>query len=368
MKKTVLIAPDSFKGSMSAKEVAEIIAGDVKKYTDFEPICIPIADGGEGSIDCLLSAIKGKRYEVDVKSPEWKDTKACYAICEDGKAIVEFAQSSGITKQDSFQATKATSYGFGQVIKAALDQGARDFILCLGGSATTDGACGMAAALGVVFLNEKKESFVPDGGTLSDICQISFEQMDERIKESTFLVMCDVENTVCGPNGAAYVYGPQKGAKAEELPMLDSGLHHLAKLLEETMDRDFLVIKGGGAAGGAGMGCVAFLNAKLQSGIDVILDLYQFDSLLDNCEMVVTGEGKLDEQSLMGKVLSGIKRRSGQKPIIAFCGICELPASKLLQNGIQAVEIGRGIALSEAMKNGRKYLQEKSNEVWKGIF
>lgn len=364
----IIILPDSFKGSMTSGQVSEIIAGEIRKVSDCETKCFPIADGGEGSVDCILSFTGGEKQVCRVMSPENKEIEAYYGITEAGRAIIEFAESSGITKQTSYEATKATSYGFGQLILDALNRGIRQFTLCLGGSATTEGACGMAAALGVRFFDADGKQFVPVGESLQKIRQIDLQEMDPRIEESTFEVMCDVENPLYGLKGAAYVYGPQKGADGQQVELLDAGLQHLSEVVMQLTGKDLSQVPGAGAAGGAGFGLMVFLRGRLRSGIDVVLDLCEFDREIKEASLVITGEGKLDHQSLMGKVLSGIKRRSGETKVVSFCGICDLEQQVLEQAGVRAVEIGRGIPLEESMQNGPKYLQEKCKAFCKEYF
>lgn len=354
-----IVIPDSFKGSMSSVEVATILADKLREKTEYDVVSLPIADGGEGSTECILKAVGGSLYTHVVKSPERKDIEASFGITSDGVGVVEIAQSSGITRQTSYNAMEATTYGFGQLIKAALDKGARKFYLCLGGSATTDGGCGMAAALGVTFINRAGEAFVPVGGTLKDIEKIDLSTMDSRVQETEFIVMSDVENPLYGPLGAAHVYAAQKGATPEQIIELDAGLQHFGDLLGDSYEN----LPGAGAAGGAGCGCAYFLHAVMQSGIEAMLSLCHFDKQLKDCELILTGEGKLDRQSLMGKVLSGIRKHSGSIPIVSFCGISEADADILKKQNISVVEIGRGVPLEDSMKNGKEYL-EKAFEEW----
>ncbi len=358
----IIIIPDSFKGSMSAVEVADIIAEEAAKAGFENCIKIPIADGGEGSVECVLAGLGGCKEYVSVKSPEYKDITAYYGITEDETAIIEIAESSGITKQSSYQATEATTYGFGQLIFDALNKNCRSFLLCLGGSATTDCGCGMAAALGVRFLDVKGKEFLPTGGTLSRVDRIDISKLDTRIAESVFTVMCDVENPLYGEQGAAYVYGPQKGASPEEVLVMDEGLRHISKKLEEATAVDYSKVQGSGAAGGAGCGCMAFLGAKLQSGIASMLEISRFDGEKQDCKLIITGEGKIDEQSMMGKVLSGIRAHAGDIPMVAFCGIATAPKEVLDERQIKVIEIGRGIPLEESMYNGKIYLRNKAKE------
>ena len=352
----IIVIPDSFKDSMSSPEVADILAAAAMKYVKCDVIKIPIADGGEGSVDCILRAKGGTRRLATVHSPEGTLIEAAFGIVDGNTAVIEIAESSGLTKQTGFHALDATTYGFGELIKAALDAGCRNFFLCLGGSATTDCGCGMAAALGVRFYNVDNETFVPTGGTLSEVAEIDLSHLDQRVGQSTFTVMSDVTNPLYGPMGAAYVFAPQKGATGEEVKILDAGLAHIAGLIEGCCHVDSHM-SAAGAAGGTGYGCAAFLSAKIVSGIDGLLRLCRFDTLLQDCGLIVTGEGCLDSQSLMGKVLSGIRQHSGDIRIVSFCGICKIPADELADRNISAVEIGRGIPLEESMRRGCHYLR-----------
>ncbi len=355
----LLIIPDSFKGSMPSLEVAEIIEKEAIRY-GLQTQVIPIADGGEGTVDCVLRALGGHKEYKKVFSPEGKEIEAYYGITRENTAVIEIAESSGITKQSTYRALEATTYGFGQLIEDALNKGCRNFLLALGGSATTDCGCGMAAALGVCFRNEAGETFVPVGGSLSQVAAVDVNTIDARIREARFTVMCDVENPLYGLQGAAYIFGPQKGASAEEVALLDEGLRHVSCKIEAVTGKTLVMEKGSGAAGGTGYACQMFFDAKLQSGIEAILEISDFDRHKKDSDLIITGEGKIDEQSMMGKVLSGIKTHADKLPIVAFCGICTADKSVLEQNDIRVIEIGRDISLQEAMSNGRIYLQEKA--------
>lgn len=383
----IIIIPDSFKGSMSSTQVSDLLERAI--FDSFGQICgekndkkpghrdckpeiikLPIADGGEGSVDCLLRTLGGTKEFVTVKNPEGIEISAYYGISNENVAFIEIAESSGLTKQKSFRAMEATTYGFGQLILAALDKGIREFLLCLGGSATTDAGCGMAAALGVRFINEAGESFVPVGGTLHEIRDIDFTGLDQRILQSKITVMSDVENPLYGPNGAAYVYAGQKGASEKEKELLDKGLFAFHEVLKQVTHTDYESFKGGGAAGGAGLGCVVFLKAQLQSGIDTMLSLLKFEESLKECDLVVTGEGKLDEQSLMGKVLCGIVRHTKDRkiPVASFCGICKVEEGVLSRYGVTAVEISKKVALEEAIQNGPLYLKKAAMQYFDAYF
>ena len=233
----------------------------------------------------------------------------------------------------------------------------RDFFLCLGGSATTDGGCGMAAALGVQFLDDHDNSFVPSGATLGIISRIDMGGIDERVLASDFTVMCDVNNPLYGPSGAAHVYAPQKGADNAQVHILDLGLRHLSKVFLQTFGTDYAHIPGSGAAGGLGFGCMAFLKAKLESGIDAILRLSDFKKHLADADLIITGEGKLDDQSFSGKVLSGILRNAGDVPVVSICGVCDVEESKLDEHGLIVFQTSEGISAAESLENPEKYLK-----------
>ncbi|MBO7336648.1 MAG: glycerate kinase, partial [Lachnospiraceae bacterium] len=232
MNKKVIIIPDSFKGSLTSEEAAAILKKSAEN-AGFEALAFPIADGGEGSVNSILSVKGGTRFFKTVTGPDGNDIEAMYGITSDNIAVIEIAESSGITKQKEPHPMTAGTFGFGSLIRDALDRGARKFLLCLGGSASTDCGTGMAAALGVVFLNEKKESFVPCGETLSDIANVDISGLDKRISESSFCVMTDVTNPLYGPEGAAYVFAPQKGADPEQVKKLDMGLKNAAEHIEK---------------------------------------------------------------------------------------------------------------------------------------
>lgn len=365
----VIVIPDSFKGSMSSREVADILTESAKRYLKCDVVKLPIADGGEGSVDCILRTRGGTRKSVPVHSPEGKPIEAEFGVIDEKTAVIEIAESSGLTKQTGFHALEAGTYGFGEQIRAALDMGYRDFFLCLGGSATTDCGCGMAAALGGRFQDKEGKDFIPVGGTLSEVSFIDLSCLDPRIAQSSFTVMSDVSSPLYGPMGAAYIFAPQKGASEAEVEILDAGLRHIAEIIERDCRTD-CHMDAAGAAGGTGYGCAAFLKAKLVSGIEGLLALCGFDALVKDCDLIVTGEGRLDRQSLMGKVLSGIRRHAGNIEIVSFCGICEVPPDELAKEHITPVEIGRGIELTESMERGAYYLgiaadsyfQKKSKE------
>lgn len=322
MIRKLIVAPDSFKGTISAERVSDIISEELLAADPrLEILRMPIADGGEGSLKAIMSVTGGELFTESVIGPGGDNIDASYGIAADGTAIIEMAESSGITRQKELHPMSSSTYGLGQLIKAALDKGARNFILCVGGSATTDGGCGMAAALGAEFLSPDEMKLMPCGQTLSDIIRIDLSCLDSRIAESHFTVMCDVENPLFGPDGAAYVYGPQKGADPEQQAILDEGLSHLNDLLMKMGFCDFGNYPGAGAAGGLGAGCIAFLGAELKKGSEEILRLFGFEEEAERADLIITGEGAFDFQSLQGKVFSGIRKYAGNKPVVVICGI-----------------------------------------------
>ena len=354
----VIIAPDSFKGVLTSKQVTDIIADEVSKaFSGCEIAKMPIADGGEGSVDTIISSVGGSIYEATVLSPDDMQISASYGIAGNTAAILEMAQSSGITRQNGLHPMTATTYGFGQLILAALDRGAREFMLGIGGSASTDGGCGMASALGVRFANGQGNHFVPCGETLCDIASIDMSGIDKRVAESKFTVMCDVDNPLYGINGAAHIYSPQKGASPEQVLELDKGLRHYGDVLKKHFGKDFSLTPGAGAAGGLGAGCVAFLGAELKSGIEAILKICDFSRHVSGADLIITGEGKLDSQSFQGKVLYGIMQEAGDVPVWSICGVCDCDPVTLRENSLTVFEASEGVSIEESKSNPEKYLR-----------
>lgn len=339
MKKIVII-PDSFKGTMSSKEVGEIIREEaLRSWPEAEIIRAEVADGGEGSVEALLSVLPGNRNYVTVSGPYKEKIKAYYGMIGE-TAVIEMAAAAGLPLVGTRLAAGATTtYGVGELILDALNQGAKKIILGLGGSATNDGGTGMAAALGVHFLDKNGERFVPVGDTLEQIDRIEMEELDMRLKNVQIVAMCDVSNPLCGAQGASAVFGPQKGATEEDVKRLDKGLLHLAEEIVKAGGMDVLQLPGGGAAGGMGAGAVAFLGAELQSGIDVVLDTIHFEEMLEGCSLVITGEGKIDGQSVQGKVVSGVAKRAKEKdvPVLVVVGAIDEGAEAVYDLGVSAI-------------------------------
>ena len=322
MKKCIVIS-DSFKGTLSSLEICSIARESIPKFfPQCQVVTVPVADGGEGTVECFVQAIGATSVVVPVTGPYGEPISAMYAHKEQ-LAIIEMAAAAGLPMVgEKKNPETTTTYGVGQLIAHAVENGCRDILLGLGGSATNDGGCGCAAALGVRFYDKNGKEFVPTGKTLADIDHIDASQAKAKLDGVTITVMCDVENPLCGPNGAAHVFGPQKGADEAMVERLDRGLGHLAQVVERDLGVSVAQIPGAGAAGGMGAGCMAFLGAELKSGIECVLDTVGFDGLLEGTDLVITGEGRIDSQSVQGKVISGIARRTKPRevPLLALVG------------------------------------------------
>lgn len=322
MKKLILI-PDSFKGTLSSTEICGILSQAAARFfPEAELLSVPVADGGEGSVDAFLSVLGGQRVPVTVTGPLGRPVAAFYGRVGD-TAIIEMAAAAGLPLAgDQLDPERATTYGVGQLMAHALQNGATRLLVGLGGSATNDGGTGAAAALGVRFLDAQGQPFVPVGGTLRDIAAIDLSGRLPVLETVRPVVMCDIDNPLCGPTGAAQVFGPQKGADRAMVQRLDDGLRHLAALCARDLGVQILDLPGAGAAGGMGGGMAALLGGRLERGIEAVLDTVDFDRMLDGADLVVTGEGKLDTQSLRGKVVVGVARRAARKqvPVVAIVG------------------------------------------------
>lgn len=340
MAKYVLI-PDSFKGTLSSEDICRIASEEILRLEPEAEICaIPVADGGEGTVDAFLAAVGGTRAEVPCTGPCGQEVMGFYGLLPDGTAVVEMAAAAGLPLAGACRdPEKTTTYGVGQLMAHALSRGAKRLVLGLGGSATNDGGCGAAAALGAEFLDVKGRAFVPTGGTLTQIAHIRMEGLRETMAGAEVTVMCDIDNPLCGPAGAAAVFGPQKGADAAMVARMDAGLRHLAEMLEKDVGMAVLTLAGGGSAGGFGAGAAAFFGGQLRMGIDVVLDLTDFDRKCRGASLVITGEGHLDSQSLRGKTVVGVARRARALgvPAAALVGGCETALDAVYAEGVSGV-------------------------------
>lgn len=324
MKKIVII-PDSFKGTLSSAEICGIIREKAEAhFPGCEAVSIPVADGGEGSVECFLAALGGERVPVRVKNPYFEEMEAFYGLIEGGAtAVIEMAACAGLPLvEDRRDPERTTTYGVGQLILAAAARGVKKIIIGLGGSATNDGGCGAAAAAGVRFRNASGEEFIPTGGTLGEIAAIDLSGRDPALEGIEMIAMCDIDNPMYGPAGAAYVFGPQKGADPEAVERLDGGIRKLCAVLKRDTGLDLSGTPGGGAAGAMGAGMIAFFGARLEMGIQTVLDTVDFDRVIADASLICTGEGRLDSQSLRGKVVAGVAGRAKAQgvPVVVIAG------------------------------------------------
>jgi len=322
--KFVLI-PDSFKGTLSSVQICKITAAKIREhFPDSKILEIPVADGGEGSVDAFLLAVGGEKIKVKVKNPYFEDMDSYFGLIDGGKtAVVEMASCAGLPLVENRKDPRlTTTYGVGQLMLAAAERGVKKIVVGLGGSATNDGGCGAAAAAGAKFYNKEGREFIPTGGTVIDIESIDLEGINKVFKDIEIITMCDIDNPMYGTFGASYVFAPQKGADEKCVEELDKGIENLSRVIAETTGKDISQIPGTGAAGAMGAGMVAFFNAKLQMGIQTVLDTVQFDEKIADADYIFTGEGRLDAQSLRGKVVMGIAQRAQQqeKKVIAVVG------------------------------------------------
>lgn len=339
MKKCVVVS-DSFKGTVSSREICAIAQRVIlRHFPACEVVCIPVADGGEGTVDCFIQAMGAQRVEVTVTNALGEKSAAAYARLDE-LAIIEMAAAAGLPQVGARRCPgTATTYGVGELIAHAVGSGCKRILLGLGGSATNDGGCGCAAALGVGFLDADGQSFVPVGDTLGRIGRIDTARAEELLRGVEITIMCDVTNPLYGPAGAAYVFAPQKGADAEKVKRLDAGLRHFGDVIRSQLGIDVSEMPGAGAAGGMGAGCVALLGGTIQSGIDAVLDVTGFDRQLEGADLVITGEGRIDSQSADGKVISGVARRTRAKgiPLIAIAGGIADSAVAVYDIGVSAM-------------------------------
>ena len=339
----IIIAPDSFKESVSASRCAQAIkAGFVSIFPQAECVCLPIADGGEGTVEAMAEATDGKMVMLPVMGPMGDFVGAFYGVSGDGQtAFIEMAAASGLMLVPAGERNplRATSYGTGELIRHALDAGVRHIILGIGGSATVDGGMGMAQALGARFLDERGESVGLGGGALQRLVKIDLSDLDPRLHDCRIEVACDVDNPLLGERGAAAVFGPQKGACIEMVAVLERGLQNYARVMLAATGQDVAAMVGGGAAGGMGAAARVFLNATLKSGIDIVLEAVHLEEALRDADLVITGEGRIDSQTVGGKAPIGVARIAKKYgiPVIGIAGVLGDGVEAVHQHGIDAV-------------------------------
>jgi glycerate kinase len=367
----IVVAPDSYKGSLSAQEVADAIEKGLKKVdSSIDVVKVPMADGGEGTVQSLVDASNGKLVTLKVMDPLMREIDSFYGILGDGTtAVMEMAAASGLPliKKEEKNPLKTTTYGTGQLIKHALDMGCRNIIMGIGGSATNDGGCGMAMALGVKFLDKEGNEVGFGGGSLGLIHSIDTSGLDERIKECTIVAACDVDNPLVGPKGASHIFGPQKGADPEMVLALDKNLEHYGKLVEEALGVSLLNYPGAGAAGGLGGGLLAFLGANLKSGIDIVIDTTKLEEIMKGADLVITGEGMIDYQTIHGKTPYGVAKAASKQniPVIAIAGGIGTGIEVLYEHGFTSVFsiVDKPMTLDESIENCDALLQSVAERV-----
>lgn len=362
-----VIAPDSFKGSLTAKEAADAIEVGVRRvFADAEIDKVPMADGGEGTVQALTDATDGQLVTKQVIGPLDTQVSATYGLLGDGEtAVIEMSAASGIQFIDEQTQNPliATTYGTGQLIIDAINHGVDKIILGLGGSATNDGGAGMAQAIGVKLLDDNNKELAYGGGELGKLAKIDMNSVDERIKNTEFLIASDVTNPLTGTNGASAIFGPQKGATEEMVASLDDNLHHYAKIIQRDIKIDIENMPGSGAAGGLGAGLLAFTGAQIQKGIDIVVAYSKLESRLENADVVITGEGSMDFQTKYGKTPYGValaaKKIVPHAPVIGFVGKIGKRIEELYETGvIDAIFAAPSSAksLEEAMVDSAKDL------------
>lgn len=349
----VLLAPDKFRGSLTARQVADAMAVGVRlAVPTAEIVGLPLADGGEGTAQVLTEATAGTWHIVSVSDPLGRPIEAGFGVSGDGTtAFVEMAQASGLALLDRGEQDpgRANTYGTGELIQRAVEQGVRHVVLGIGGSATNDGGVGMAAAFGWQFLDKAGKPLPPIGNYLAHIQKLVPPPLS-LFTDVKFSVACDVSNPLCGPDGATRVYGPQKGATPLQLLWMDHGLRNLARLIRDQFGVDVADVPGAGAAGGLGAGALFFLNAQLRPGADLVLDAVGFDRRAAEADLILTGEGRLDEQTAQGKLIKRLIDRAGQTPVVALCGTLDLNPADVKALGLKAAIsiLNRPQSLSEA--------------------
>ena len=367
----IVLAPDSFKESMTAKEVCVAMERGIKKVnSNIRCIHVPMADGGEGTMQSLVDATGGEVYSLEVVGPLGNKVKAEYGILGNGEiGVLEMASASGIhlVSLEERNPLITTTYGTGELIKACLDRGVKKLLIGIGGSATNDGGVGVIQALGGRLLDKDGNELGFGGGELEKLDRIDLTNFDRRLKDVVIEVACDVSNPLCGENGASYIFGPQKGASVEMIKILENNLKHYAKVIKEQFGKDVLEIAGAGAAGGLGAGLMVFLNGNLKKGIEIVIEYSGLEKKVKNCDMVWTGEGSIDFQTQYGKTPLGVATvaKKYNKPVVALAGRVGDDIDILYEKGIDSIfGIMRGVTtIDEALKNGKENIERTSENI-----
>ncbi len=369
----IIIAPDSFKGSLSSIEVADAVEKGIKAIdSSIEIVKIPMADGGEGTVESLINYSGGEIVHLNVSNPLGDKITAYYGLLGDGKtAIMEMARASGLPliPEEKRNPLKTTTFGTGELIRDALDKGCKKIIIGIGGSATVDCGSGMAQALGVKFYDKNSREITEKmtGGLLTDVERIDLSDLDKRIADCEVIVACDVYNPLLGEQGAARVYAPQKGATPEQVVVLEKNLNKFSSLIKKDVGKDIVNESGSGAAGGLGAGLMAFLNARLGSGIKLILDTVRFEDSAKDADLIITGEGRIDVQTAYGKVIAGIAKiaKKHSVPVVAICGTIEGNLDELYKIGVTSIFsiTDKPMPLNEAIGRSAELIEDLSKRI-----
>lgn len=371
--KKIVVVSDSFKGSLSSMQISHIVDEEARKlFPACNVVGIPVADGGEGTVDCFLACLEGERVNLTVSGPYFEPVEGFYGRFGT-TAVIEMAAAAGLPLVgERKNPTETTTFGVGELMKHALEHGAREVILALGGSATNDGGCGCAAAMGTKFFDAAGKTFVPTGGTLSRIARIDCSETNRILEGVRVTAMCDIDNPMHGPTGAAYIFGPQKGADAETVKILDRELAAFDECLERELGAKVASVPGAGAAGAMGAGVLAFFGAELKRGIEAVLDAVGFEQKIQDADFVITGEGKIDGQSLRGKVVSGVSRRAKKfhVPVLAVVGDVGDDIGSVYDMGVTAVfsTNQQAIPFSEAKKRSENDYRFTVQNLFRLIF
>lgn len=371
--KKIVIAPDKFKGSLTGIEFCDAVECGIRKQTnDVDIVKLPLADGGDGTVDALKFYTDGKLVDLQVNDPLMRSVTAKYLFAEKEQlAFIEMAEASGIRllENNELNPLKTTTYGTGELILDAIKRGAKHIILGIGGSSTNDAGMGMARALGYRFLDEGGNELHGTGSDLNRLANIDDSGVIAELKNIKFEVACDVDNPLFGTNGAAYIYSPQKGATPEIVKELDRGLQRFAQQIETKYGINLQQIAGAGAAGGLGAGCVMFLNARLQSGTDLVKSIANFDEQVKDADWIITGEGKFDEQTFSGKVIKGVLDSRNSQRLAVFCGVSELSEQQLEEHQIDflAEIMEQASDVEDSIKNAGIYLENAAEQFAKQL-
>lgn len=367
-----IFAPDSFKGSLSSKQQIEILKRKAEEiFPGVETVGIPIADGGEGTMEAVMHSTGGRKKKLTVHGPLMQPVEAEYLILDENRVLIEMAEASGITliPYQEGNVLYTTSYGTGELIKDALQSGYRDITISIGGSATNDGGMGMLAALGVCFYDKENNLLAAKGENLGRIAKIDMEGLLLELSQAEVSVMCDVTNPLLGRQGATFVFGPQKGGNQKQLEILENGMTNYAALVEEICGYKVSEAEGAGAAGGMGAALLAFCHAKLQSGIKTVLELIDFEKMIQRADLIITGEGRVDRQSACGKVLSGIGEyaKKNKIPALAIAGGMGEGAQAVYQCGIESIMVTENapMSLEKALVDAENLYEDAAERIFR---